>query len=100
MTPDKINMNDTTPVLLEPAIHGADVEEVLTEEMKNQFRTPVKVERRGNKIVLVQDGNVVGTLSGAKKMSYGKGIQDRFQAKRREAYLAKQTKSQQDTIEQ
>jgi len=74
--------------------------EIATAEMKERFEHPVQVERRGKNIVLVQNGKVIGTLSSAKKLSYGKGIQDRFQEKRKQAYLAKQAKTQQATIEQ
>jgi hypothetical protein len=73
--------------------------EEATDELKQQFEHPVKVERRGKNIVLTQNGIVIGTLSGAKKLSYGKGIQDRFQEKRRQAYIAKQAKQQQATNE-
>jgi hypothetical protein len=72
--------------------------ELATEAMKDRFEHPVQVERRGKNVVLVQNGVVIGTLTSAKKLSYGKGVQDRFQEKRKQAYLAKQ--SQQATIEQ
>ena len=88
------------PRIIIDDIGAQDTEEVATEDVKQRFEHPVQVERRGKNVVLVQNGVVIGTLTSAKKLSYGKGIQDRFQEKRKAAYLAKQTKQQQATIEQ
>lgn len=89
MNPEHINMNDTTPILTADGLqHAPD-----TDTFSEQPKPYVGRDAKGN-LVIMLDGKVVGTLQKAQKMSYAKGLESKFQAKRKQAYLDKQAKQQ------
>jgi hypothetical protein len=79
-TAARINAHESSPTpVQEPADFDPANQPTITRDAK------------GN-IVIMQGGKVVGTLQRAKKLSYAKGVESKFQEKRKQAYLAKQAK--------
>jgi hypothetical protein len=80
-------------------IDGVEVntaERITAEEAADVFEAApqpyVTRDAKGN-VVIMLDGKVVGTLQKAAKLSYAKGLEAKFQAKRKQAYLDKQAKA-------
>ena len=90
MNPSQLNAHDTINHLDDMIESSpAPVQEPADFDPANQ--PTITRDAKGN-IVIMQGGKVVGTLQRAKKLSYAKGVESKFQEKRKQAYLAKQAK--------
>jgi hypothetical protein len=97
MNSSQLNAHDNITHLDEMIELAPSPQEGINAHSDDFDASPPTVARdaKGN-LVIMQGGKVIGTLQQAKKMSYAKGIEGKFQEKRRQAYLAKQAKQTQN----
>jgi hypothetical protein len=92
-TAARINAHDTTPINhLDDMIESRPAPQPGVNADDAAPQPYVTRDAQGN-VVIMLDGKVVGTLQKAAKLSYAKGLEAKFQAKRKQAYLDKQAKA-------
>lgn len=80
MTPDKINVNDTTPILTADA----------PVPQQNPFEN-AQVVRKNGELFIMSNGVILGKLT-QKKLSYADRLKEKFQQKRLAEIQSKQAK--------